>query len=111
MATAIEVYEAVKTYPLTGREVLAVDGISLQIEAGDFVAITGRSGSGKSTLLNLLCGIDRTTKGMVRTAGADLGSMSRSELAGWRRCNVGAVLQLLGRRTRPVDHGAGASGR
>lgn len=93
MAPAIEVFDAVKIYPLTDRDVLAIDGLNLSVDVGDFVAITGRSGSGKSTLLNLLCGIDRTTSGTVCAAGVDLGTIPPTALAGWRSRNVGVVLQ------------------
>jgi putative ABC transport system ATP-binding protein len=72
---AIQVSDAVKTYPLSAGEVVAVDHLSLEIAQGEFVAVVGRSGSGKTTLLNLLAGIDRPTSGMVHAAGADLGSL------------------------------------
>lgn len=93
MAPAIEVFDAVKIYPLTDRDVLAIDGLNLSVDVGDFVAITGSSGSGKSTLLNLLCGRDRTTSGRVCAAGVDLGTIPPTALAGWRSRNVGVVLQ------------------
>jgi putative ABC transport system ATP-binding protein len=92
---AIKVSEAVKTYPLSADEVIAVDHLSLEITNGEFVAVVGRSGSGKTTLLNLLAGIDRPTSGMVQAAGADLGSLSESGLAAWRGRNVGLVFQFF----------------
>jgi putative ABC transport system ATP-binding protein len=92
---AIQVSDIVKTYPLSAGEVVAVDHLSLDIAQGEFVAIVGRSGSGKTTLLNLLAGIDRPTSGMVRAAGADLGSLSESGLAAWRGQNVGLVFQFF----------------
>jgi putative ABC transport system ATP-binding protein len=92
---AIQVSDIVKTYPLSAGEVVAVDHLSLDISQGEFVAIVGRSGSGKTTLLNLLAGIDRPTSGMVRAAGADLGSLSESGLAAWRGQNVGLVFQFF----------------
>ncbi|MEV4179227.1 ABC transporter ATP-binding protein [Nonomuraea sp. NPDC049709] len=91
----IEVTDVVKTYPLGEGEVLAVDRLSLSVEAGEFVAVVGRSGSGKTTLLNLLAGIDRPTSGTVRAAQADLGGLSESELAEWRGRNVGLVFQFF----------------
>jgi putative ABC transport system ATP-binding protein len=91
----IEVSEVVKTYPLPAGEVVAVDHLSLTIAKGEFVAIVGRSGSGKTTLLNLIAGIDRPTSGTVHVAGAELGSLSESELAGWRGENVGLVFQFF----------------
>ena len=92
---AIQVSDAVKTYPLSAGEVVAVDHLSLEIAQGEFVAVVGRSGSGKTTLLNLLAGIDRPTSGMVHAAGADLGSLSESGLAAWRGRNVGLVFQFF----------------
>src|ERR671910_780537 len=95
MGYAIEVDDVLKTYPLSAGEVVAVDHLSLEIEQGEFVAVVGRSGSGKTTLLNLLAGIDRATSGTVRVVGADLGSLSESELAAWRGENVGLVFQFF----------------
>jgi putative ABC transport system ATP-binding protein len=92
---AIQVDDVVKTYPLGAGEVVAVDHLSLEVAAGEFVAIVGRSGSGKTTLLNLLAGIDRPTAGTVRVAGADLGSLSESGLAAWRGQQVGLVFQFF----------------
>jgi putative ABC transport system ATP-binding protein len=91
----IELSNVVKTYPLPAGEVVAVDHLSLSIAESEFVAIVGRSGSGKTTLLNLIAGIDRPTSGIVRVAGAELGSLSESELAGWRGENVGLVFQFF----------------
>jgi putative ABC transport system ATP-binding protein len=91
----IELSDVVKTYPLPAGEVVAIDRLSLTIAEGEFVAIVGRSGSGKTTLLNLIAGIDRPTSGTVRVAGAQLASLSESELAGWRGDNVGLVFQFF----------------
>jgi putative ABC transport system ATP-binding protein len=91
----IELSDVVKTYPLPAGEVVAIDHLSLAIAESEFVAIVGRSGSGKTTLLNLIAGIDRPTSGTVRVAGAELGSLSESELAGWRGENVGLVFQFF----------------
>ncbi|MGY1947601.1 ABC transporter ATP-binding protein [Nocardia asiatica] len=95
VGNAIDVDDVVKTYPVAGGEFVAVDHISLQIPEGEFVAIVGRSGSGKTALLNMLAGIDRTTPGTIRTAGADLGSLSESGFAAWRGANVGLVFQFF----------------
>jgi len=92
---AIQVSDVVKAYPLGAGEFVAVDHLSLDIAQGEFVAIVGRSGSGKTTLLNLLAGIDRPSSGTVRVAGADLGSLSESELAAWRGRKVGLVFQFF----------------
>ena len=95
MGPAVQVSDAVKTYPLSSGEVVAVDHLSLDIAHGEFVAVVGRSGSGKTTLLNLLAGIDRPTSGTVRVADADLASLSESGLAAWRGENVGLVFQFF----------------
>jgi putative ABC transport system ATP-binding protein len=95
MGYAIQINDVVKTYPLGETEVVAVDHVSLDIAEGEFVAIVGRSGSGKTTLLNLLAGIDRPTSGTINAAGADLGSLSESGLAGWRGRKVGLVFQFF----------------
>ena len=95
MDSAIRLREAAKAYPVGGSAFPALDRLTLQVDAGEFVAVVGRSGSGKTTLLNLLSGIDRATSGTVEVAGADLGSLSESKLAGWRGRNVGLVFQFF----------------
>ncbi len=95
MENVIQLDNVVKTYPLAAGDVVAVEPLSLDIGAGEFVAIVGRSGSGKTTLLNLLAGIDRPTSGTVFAAGADLGALSESGLAAWRGRNVGLVFQFF----------------
>jgi putative ABC transport system ATP-binding protein len=78
-----------------GPEVVHVlDGLSIDIEEGDFVALMGPSGSGKSTLLNLLGGLDRPTSGRLRVQGLELGELSDAALAQWRADNVGFVFQM-----------------
>jgi putative ABC transport system ATP-binding protein len=71
----------------------AVDGISLDIETGEFVALLGASGSGKSSLLNLLAGLDSPSAGSVIVNGQNLAGLSREELAKYRRHTVGMVFQ------------------
>ena len=71
----------------------AVDGVSFEVGAGDFVALLGASGSGKSSLLNLIAGLDRPTSGAVVVQGRDLAGLSRAELAKHRLHTVGMVFQ------------------
>ncbi len=71
----------------------AVDGISILVRAGEFVALLGTSGSGKSSLLNLIAGLDRPTAGSVVVQGRDLSKLSRDELAKYRLSTVGMVFQ------------------
>jgi putative ABC transport system ATP-binding protein len=80
----------------------AVDGISLEVDTGEFVALLGASGSGKSTLLNLMAGLDRPTAGFILAMGRDLAAMSGEELAAHRNRTIGIVFQsfqLLPRMT------------
>lgn len=71
----------------------AVDDISIEIETGEFVALLGTSGSGKSSLLNLLAGLDSPSTGQVIVNGQNLATLSREELAKYRRHTVGMVFQ------------------
>jgi putative ABC transport system ATP-binding protein len=71
----------------------AVDGVTLDIQSGQFVALLGASGSGKSSLLNLIAGLDSPTSGQVVSGGKDLARLSRQELAKYRRHAVGMVFQ------------------
>lgn len=73
--------------------VAALAGVSVDIAAGEFVALLGRSGSGKSTLLNLLGGLDRPTRGSITVQGRDLATMSARELSLYRRSTVGFIFQ------------------
>jgi putative ABC transport system ATP-binding protein len=101
-ATAIRAQELARHYPMGGATIRAVDGISLEIREGEFVALLGASGSGKSTLLNLFAGLDRATSGAVFVLGRELGAMSSIELSRHRNRTIGMVFQsfnLLPRMT------------
>ena len=90
----IELSNVVKNYAKGSEVVHVLQDLNLSLEAGDFLALMGPSGSGKSTLLNLIGGIDRPTAGRVVVAGAELGSMSSSQLAKWRSESIGFVFQF-----------------
>ena len=92
---AVQTTDLCRHYRMGSSIIRAVDGISLCIERGGFVALLGQSGSGKSTLLNLLAGLDRPTSGSVRVQGRDLAGMSAQELACYRRNDVGMVFQAF----------------
>jgi len=83
-----------KVYRRDAEELTVLDGIDLQVPAGEFVALMGPSGSGKTTLLNLIAGIDRPTSGQVVVAGTDVARLSESELAQWRSRHVGFIFQF-----------------
>lgn len=76
--------------------VRAVDGVTVNIAPGEFVALVGRSGSGKTTLLNLLAGLDRPNDGRVWFEGRELSDLSEKELVGLRRERIGFVFQSFG---------------
>jgi predicted ABC-type transport system involved in lysophospholipase L1 biosynthesis ATPase subunit len=89
----LEAREVHKVYTLGRRSLEVLRGLSLQVAAGDFVAIRGASGAGKSTLLHLLGGLDVPTQGHIRWSGSDLGRLSGTELARFRNHRVGFVFQ------------------
>ena len=86
----------VRSYSSGGATVRAVDGVDLEVEAGELLAVTGRSGSGKTTLLNLLSGLDRPSEGAVLFQGQDLARLPEKELVELRRRKIGFVFQSFG---------------
>ena len=82
-----------KIYGQGETEVRALDGINLEVEKGEFVAIVGTSGSGKSTLLHIIGGLDNPTSGQVIVDGQNLSHMTDEELTIFRRRNIGFVFQ------------------
>ncbi len=89
----VEIDNLTKVYWKGSQEVPVLRGVSLEVEAGEFVALMGPSGSGKTTLLNLIAGIDRPTSGLLRVDGQELAKLSRGQLAAWRARHVGYIFQ------------------
>ena len=83
-----------KSYRRGDQVVEVLRDISLAIPPGDFTALMGPSGSGKSTLLNLIAGIDKPDRGLLRIAGLDIAGMGETDLAHWRAANVGFIFQF-----------------
>jgi len=106
MASVICIRNLIKTYTLGDNEVKALAGVSFDVEAGEFLAVTGPSGSGKSTLMHILGCLDRPTSGEYVLDGRDVSKMSRDELAAVRQEKIGFVFQgfnLLS-RTSALDN-------
>jgi putative ABC transport system ATP-binding protein len=89
----LETREVSKLYQMGTTSVTALDGISLTMAEGEFVAIQGTSGSGKSTLLNMIGGLDHPTAGEVYFDAKPLGPLSKKEMARYRRYSVGMIFQ------------------
>ena len=89
----LETKDLRKIYGSGDTEVHALDGVNLQIENGEFVAIVGTSGSGKSTLLHMLGGLDRPTSGNVIVDGKDISSLKDEALTIFRRRKIGFIFQ------------------
>ncbi len=83
-----------KAYRRGDQTIPVLQGIDLDVPAGDFIALMGPSGSGKSTLLNLLAGIDQPTAGSIEIGGTQIGQLSEAHLADWRATNVGFIFQF-----------------
>src|SRR5271170_8104849 len=99
---AVRAERVSRHYEMGAATIRAVDDVTLEIRAGEFVALLGSSGSGKSTLLNLMAGLDRPTGGAIFANGKNLSEMSSLELARYRSRTVGMVFQsfnLLPRMT------------
>ena len=92
-AWVIDVQNAKRYYETVAGTVKALDDVSLQVGAGEFLAVAGPSGSGKSTLLNLVGALDTPTAGTIRVDGQMLGNLKESELAAIRRDRIGFVFQ------------------
>jgi putative ABC transport system ATP-binding protein len=90
----IELTDVRKKYRRDAIEIPVLDGVSMSVAEGDFLALMGPSGSGKSTLLNLLAGIDQPTSGTITIGGTTISGLSERGLAAWRSRHVGFIFQL-----------------
>jgi len=89
----IEINDVTKHYYKGDETITPLDGVTLEIEAGEFLALMGASGTGKSTLLNLIASIDRPDSGTIVVDGVDITRLSRTQLASWRAANMGYIFQ------------------
>jgi putative ABC transport system ATP-binding protein len=90
----VAVNNVFKAYRRGAQSVPVLQGIHLEIDGGEFVALMGPSGSGKTTLLNLIAGIDRPDEGQLIVAGTNITELAEAELANWRAATVGFVFQF-----------------
>ena len=95
MNNIIEIFNAKKTYMMGEFKVVALNGITLNIKKGEFVAIMGPSGSGKTTLLNLIGALDRPTEGNILIDGVDISELEDDELAKLRNQKIGFIFQFF----------------
>ena len=91
----VKIRELSKIYNQGEIQVTALDRITLDIAAGEFLALMGPSGSGKSTLLHIIAGVDRPTSGECLVQGVDVTKLNESQLADWRNQNVGFIFQTF----------------
>jgi putative ABC transport system ATP-binding protein len=91
----VQIRDLSKVYQQGEIEVKALDRITLDIVAGDFLALMGPSGSGKSTLLHIIAGVDRPTSGQCIVQDTDISDLSETQLADWRNAHVGFVFQTF----------------
>jgi len=90
----IRLRQVFKIYHTGGIEFIALDGIDVDLYAGEFIGVVGRSGSGKSTLVNMITGIDRPSAGTVSVGETVISGLGESSMARWRCRNLGIVFQF-----------------
>ncbi|MDD2696362.1 MAG: ATP-binding cassette domain-containing protein, partial [Anaerolineales bacterium] len=91
----IELRDVVKSYRTPAGSFIALNGVNLEVNAGEFISIVGKSGSGKTTLINMLTGIDKPTQGKIIVNGVALHELDEGRIATWRGVNMGVVFQFF----------------
>lgn len=91
----IDINNVVKAYKTPVGDFIALDGIDLQIDRGEFVSVVGKSGSGKSTLINMITGIDRPTSGTVFIDDTAVHTLKEGPMAEWRGRTIGVIFQFF----------------
>jgi len=94
MSALVEIRDVHKVYKRDSFDVPVLNGVSVSVPHGDFLALMGPSGSGKTTLLNLIAGIDRPTRGQVIVDGKEISAFNETKLATWRAAHVGFIFQM-----------------
>lgn len=89
----VEIKNLTKHYHKGGQTIKPLDGVTLDIEQGEFISLMGASGTGKSTLLNVVASIDKPDEGSVTIGGTEITTMTRTQLAAWRAANIGYIFQ------------------
>jgi putative ABC transport system ATP-binding protein len=94
MDTLVKIRDLHKVYRRANERIDVLQGVTLDIPSGDFLALMGPSGSGKTTLLNLMGGLDTPTEGAIEVAGDRIDKMSGGKLSAWRARHIGFVFQM-----------------
>jgi len=94
MNALVEIRDVYKVYKRDSFDVPVLNGVSVTVPKGDFLALMGPSGSGKTTLLNLIAGIDKPTRGQVIVDGKEISALNETRLATWRATHVGFIFQM-----------------
>ncbi len=92
-SSAVEAVDVTRVYQLEGVEVVALRGVSLRVQPGEYIAVVGPSGSGKSTLMHLLGCLDKPSSGVLRIGGSDITELAPNDLAELRNRTIGFVFQ------------------
>jgi len=94
MEAIIDIKNVTKVYKVGSERITALDGVSLQIQKGEFCCLLGTSGSGKSTLLNVMAGIEKLTSGDIIIRNRKINKMSENQLSIFRQKYLGIILKL-----------------